>query len=88
LIRARTLSHVQAELQKHGVRLLVSELNEREAFRALFSFGGVLEDLDPKNVPNVEKAVTNARVFCNEVLAILKETYIPAVEAAADGAAA
>ena len=47
-VRSRSLVHVQSELKKHGVRMFESELNEREAFRAMFSFGGALETLDPR----------------------------------------
>ena len=73
-VRSRSLAHVQAELTKHGVRMFKSELNEREAFRAMFSFGGALETLDPAAVRNIDKAVANARAFAGEVLDVLRET--------------
>jgi chromosome partitioning protein len=72
-VRSRSLVHVQSELKKHGVRMFESELNEREAFRAMFSFGGALETLDPTAVRNIDKAVANARAFTNEVLKLLRE---------------
>jgi chromosome partitioning protein len=72
-VRSRSLVHVQSELKKHGVRMFDSELNEREAFRAMFSFGGALETLDPTAVRNIDKAVANARAFTNEVLKLLRE---------------
>ena len=72
-VRSRSLVHVQGELKKHGVRMFESELNEREAFRAMFSFGGALETLDPTAVRNIDKAVANARAFTNEVLKLLRE---------------
>ncbi|WP_068877528.1 ParA family protein [Phenylobacterium sp. CCH9-H3] len=73
-VRSRSLVHVQGELQRHGVRLFESELNEREAFRAMFSFGGALESLDPTSVRNIDKAVANARAFANEVLKMLRDS--------------
>ena len=73
-VRSRSLAHVQSELTKHGVRMFESELNEREAFRAMFSFGGGLETLDPVAVRNIEKAILNARAFAGEVLAMLRES--------------
>jgi len=71
-IRPRTLGHVQDQLTEHGVRMLETQLNEREAFRAMFSFGGALENLDPAGVGNLEKAILNARAFAGEVLLLLK----------------
>lgn len=72
-VRSRSLTHVQNELIKHGVRVFEAELNEREAFRALFSFGGALEALDPAAVRNIDKAIANARAFTNDVLKMLRE---------------
>ena len=73
IIRPRTLTHVQAEFSRHGVFLLTTQLNEREAFRAIFSFGGSVEDLPPTNVPNIDKAVLNARSFTAEVVDLLRQ---------------
>lgn len=71
-IKPRTLGHVQNQLTSHGVSLFKAELNEREAFRAIFSFGGVLEALDPAKVGNLEKAIANARAFAGEAVDMLK----------------
>ena len=54
--------------------MLETQLNEREAFRALFSFGGGLEDLPPSNVANIDKAVANARNFAAEVVELLRKS--------------
>jgi len=83
-VRSRSLAHVQSELQRHGVRLFEAELNEREAFRAMFSFGGSLETLDPVAVRNIDKAIANARAFTAEVVQMLREAAdaADAVEAA------
>lgn len=72
-IRPRTLGHIHDQLREHGVSLFETQLNEREAFRALFSFGGSLEALDPRQVSNIDKAVVNARAFAGEVVALLKQ---------------
>ena len=42
------------------------------AFRAIFSFGSSLADLDRGQVGNFPAAIANARVFAGEVLSILK----------------
>lgn len=71
-VRARTLSHIQAEFTKHNIRLFQTEIHEREAYRALFSFGGSLTSLDPRQVGGLDKAIINARDFVAEVVAVLK----------------
>ena len=73
IIRPRTLTHVQAEFARHGVFLLTTQLNEREAFRAIFSFGGAIEDLSPTKVANIDKAVLNARSFAAEVIDLIRQ---------------
>ena len=84
IIKPRTLTHVQSEFARHGVLLLNSQLNEREAFRAIFSFGGPIENLPPDNVANIDKAVSNARAFTSEVIDLLRQHLAvkPAEEAA------
>ncbi len=57
-------------------------MHEREAFRAIFSFGGPLGDLDPTQVGNLPAAITNARAFAGEVIALLKSTAEPAARVA------
>jgi chromosome partitioning protein len=71
-VRARTLSHIQGEFTKYGIRLFQTEIHEREAYRALFSFGGSLQSLDPSQVGGLEKAIINAKEFVAEVVEILK----------------
>lgn len=71
-IRTRTLASVQQQLKDAGIPAFDTHLHEREAFRAVFSFGGPLEDLDAAQVSNVPKAVANARAFTAEVLDVLK----------------
>ena len=73
-IRPRTLQHIQAEFQKHGIRSFQTQIHEREAYRALFSFGGTLESLNPQHVANLNAAIVNARAFAGEVISILRAT--------------
>jgi len=72
-IRPRTLQHIQHEFKKHGVRAFQVQINEREAYRALFSFGGTLETLNPQLVGNLDLAIVNARAFAGEVIAMLRD---------------
>ena len=71
-IRPRTLKHIQDVFRKHGVRAFETQIHEREAYRALFSFGGTLGSLRPDQVTNLEAAVSNARSFAAEVVALLR----------------
>ena len=49
------------------MRERVSQLVAREAFKAMFRFGGTLELLDSCQVSRPDKAVANARAFAAEV---------------------
>ena len=71
-IRPRTLAHIQEEFRKQEVRSFSTHIHEREAYRALFSLGGSLESLDPKQVSNMPAAIANAREFASEVVSILR----------------
>ena len=75
-IRPRSLQAIEAEFAQSGVKVLETQMHERDAYRALFSFGGSLGDLDRGQVGNVAAAIANARAFAAEVLAILKPTAI------------
>ncbi|WP_404482672.1 hypothetical protein [Novosphingobium sp. BL-52-GroH] len=61
IIRTRTMAHIQGGLLDAGVPVFDTQLNEREAFRAVFSFKQTLEDLDPREVSNLDKAQAVAR---------------------------
>ena len=71
-IRPRTLAHIQQEFQKYGVRAFQVHIHEREAYRALFSFGGTLEALNRQAVSNLNAAIINARAFAGEVIAMVR----------------
>ena len=49
-----------------------TELNERDAFRAVFSFQQTLDGLNPADVPNLDKAKLNVWEFVHEVVERLK----------------
>lgn len=71
-IRTRTLAHIEKGLIAAGVPVFDTELNEREAFRAMFSFRQPLAGLNPADVANVDKAIANAEDFAREVIAALR----------------
>jgi chromosome partitioning protein len=71
-IRPRTLQSIEAEFLQNKIPMFDTQIHEREAFRAVFSFGGTLADLDPAQVSNLPAARQNARLFASEVIETLK----------------
>jgi chromosome partitioning protein len=71
-LRPRTLIYIQEEFRKHNIRSFRTQIHEREAYRALFSFGGTLETLDRAQVGNLDKAIVNAREFAAETVSMLR----------------
>jgi chromosome partitioning protein len=71
-IRPRTLQNIEAQFLQKKIPMFGSQIHEREAYRAMFAFGGTLAGLDPAQVSNLPAARTNARAFAAEVLEILK----------------
>lgn len=72
MIRTRGMAHIQRSLQEAGISVLQTELNERDAFRAVFSFRQTLDGLDPRAVPNLDKAQLNVAALAHEVISRLK----------------
>jgi chromosome partitioning protein len=72
-IRPRTLQSIEAEFAQNKVPMFGAQIHEREAYRAIFAFGGSLADLDPAQVSNLPAAKLNARTFAGEVIEMLKE---------------
>ena len=72
-IRTRTQAHIQNGMIGAGIPVLQTELNERDAYRAVFSFQQTLDGLNPADVPNLDKAKLNVWEFVHEVVERLKE---------------
>ncbi|MEO7275560.1 MAG: chromosome partitioning protein ParA [Vicinamibacterales bacterium] len=81
-IRPRTIRHIQEQFREHGVRAFDTQIHERAACRALFSFGGTLQSLSPAEVSNLGAAVGNARAFASELIGMLREIVEPVSEVA------
>jgi chromosome partitioning protein len=71
-IRTRTFQSIEDEFANNQIPMLRTHLNEREAYRALFAFGGTLTGLDPTQVANIAAAILNARLYTNEIVNLLK----------------
>ena len=75
-VASRALKNVREQLDKAGIDIFATSIVERAAYRDILDYGGVLADLDPKLVSNIEKALLNAREFAGEVVAKLKEAQV------------
>src|SRR5271163_1682607 len=67
LIRTRGLAHIQNGMIGAGIPVLETELHERDAFKAVFSFQQTLDGLAAAEVPNLDKAKLNVLRFVEEV---------------------
>jgi chromosome partitioning protein len=67
-IRTRGLAHIQNGLVAAGIPVLDTELNERDAFKAIFSFQQTLDGLSAAEVPNLDKAKLNVLDLTHEIL--------------------
>jgi chromosome partitioning protein len=76
IIRTRTMSYISAAFAEGGISVFATELNEREAFKAMFSFGEPLAHLDPREVSNLDKAIGNAEAFAAEVITTLRDNKV------------
>ncbi len=74
VIRPRLLGHIKQELHTAGVPIMTAQMHEREAFRAIFSFGGTIDTLLPSQVSNLPAAAANARGVAAEIVALLRAT--------------
>jgi len=66
-VRARGLAHIQSALVDAGIPVFNTELNERDAFKAVFAFRQTLDGLNPAEVPNLDKAKLNVLAFAQEL---------------------
>jgi chromosome partitioning protein len=72
-VRPRTLKSIEADLVGQGYPMFATAIHERDAYRAIFSFGGTLYDMDDNLVRNVPAAIKNVRDFTAEVVAMLSK---------------
>jgi len=67
-----TQKHIERTFAERDIPVMQTKLYDREAYRALFSFGGTLATLKDKGVSNVETAQRNAHAFTAEIIERLK----------------
>lgn len=71
-IRPRTLRHIETQFEGSDIPVMKTHLFERDAYRAIFMFGGGVSTLDPAEVSNIKTAKANAESFMREVIICLK----------------
>jgi len=71
-LRPRSLQSIETEFADNQIPMFRTQIHERDAYRAIFSFGGTLAGLDPAQVTNIKAATANAHAFAAEVVAFLK----------------
>lgn len=64
----KTLRFIEERFLELQVPIFATKLYDREAFRALFSYGGTLPALKEKGVSNLNAALTNALEFTSELI--------------------
>jgi chromosome partitioning protein len=73
-VTSRSLRNVRTQLDEAGVTVFATPIVERAAYRDIFDYGGLLSDLRPDQVSNLDNARLNAGAFAAEVLSRLKSS--------------
>jgi chromosome partitioning protein len=71
-IQPKTQRHIEDRFRELAVPVLETRLHDREAFRAIFSFGGSVAGLADKGVSNLTAAIANADAFAGEIVDTLR----------------
>jgi chromosome partitioning protein len=71
-IPTRNEKMIIEELRAAGVPLLSAHLNERAAFKSLFTYRQTLEELDPAAVNGLQAAVSNADRLAGEIIEVIR----------------
>jgi chromosome partitioning protein len=71
-IRTRDIAEAEKQLAARGIEIFETRMVDRGAYRATFGYKKTLEELDPKDVSNLDKAKENSRAFAKEMINRLK----------------
>lgn len=72
-IISRGYKDITKQLNDAGMSIMETALVDREAFRSIYSFGGIVNDLPTSDVAGVDKAAKNAFAFTAEIVGLLKK---------------
>ena len=71
--KSRTARFISRQFRENPqVDTFTTEINERDAFSSIFSVGGSIRSLTPKEVNNLEAAINNVNEFTAETINKLK----------------
>lgn len=73
-ITPKTLRFIEERFTELRVPVFTTRLFDREAFRAIFSYGGTLSGLKDKRVSNLDAALSNALEFTTEIVERLRNS--------------
>ena len=74
-VKSRTARFISKQFRDNPkLTTLQAEINERDAFSAIFAVGGSVGTLNSKEVNNLESAQLNVHAFAAEVIEILRKT--------------
>jgi chromosome partitioning protein len=79
-ILPRTQRYIEERFAELGVPIFATKLYDREAFRAIFSYGGSVAGLKEKGVSNLEAAFKNAHELTAELVERLRNGNKTAVK--------
>ncbi|MCZ2329031.1 ParA family protein [Bartonella sp. F02] len=69
IAKSRTARFVSSQFRNNSkIDVFKTEINERDAFSAIFATGGSHRNLNPKEVNNLETAIGNVEAFAIEVI--------------------
>jgi len=72
-VKSRTSRHIAGQFRDNpAISTFVSEIDERDAYSAIFTTGGSVRALNPETVNNLDKAIANVHAFAAEVITKLK----------------
>ncbi len=82
--KSRTARHISRQFRENPhIDVYATEINERDAFSAIYTTGGSVRGLNPTAVNNTDKAITNVYEFAAETVAKLKALTSSDVKAVA-----
>lgn len=72
-IPTRAEKAIVVEMEKNGITVLSTHLNERAAFKALFAYKRTLAELDPERVSGLPAATENANKLAGEIVGVVRQ---------------
>lgn len=72
-VKSRTARHIAAQFRDNdNIDSFTTEIHERDAFAAMFSMGGTVAGMSPRQVNGLDRALENVEAFRAEVVAKLR----------------